>query len=971
MPPKDPANNTYHQPGIPRLLDVQFRHLRYDTFEPVIDACYHASQQLAVSFKDPPPLDYEVRQNTSRGTQYSLFRDIKLEDLRFERHGITLRLSFACPSRLRQRRLLSSGHFESGMLMALIGLDSKNMLSTAFCTIDMCQSTLAMKPTTGNHLRASVVASFADPQDIDAARQALHGLKDYGPKQKFVIVELPNVLVAGYYWILKHLQHLSSSNANISFSDFVAPSKAQSNLPVELPAYDGAEAPFFDLSALQDPGKKGMDLAPKVRSDFLELASTDRNALIEDICSATTLDQGQAAALCENLSRGLAFTQGPPGTGKTFLGVSLAKVILEHMPKTPILVACMTNHALDNFLGDLIGQGITRVARLGNGSKEDWTGKYTMASLRKNSRLSIGQSMRLNKSYRGVQSFTNEGTKWCEALNTHTLTWTAVRDHLEKNYSNAFYDFHKCKSYKEQELEDVRQKRQAAGGFAFQHWCTGGDLKEIKGFSRDLGAFFGKTKAGSKSPAESEASEEDSSLESPTEQLGGPVEYPYQVFPGDVWSIPMDVRAAWIAKWKSELSLSNNIDKLAEIQRRYMNAREQRSEVHSEVDASYLADRQVIGMTTLICEEAGEIMEAQTISTLLPSLKHAIFIGDPLQLRPQVGQTCLSLETAYGTKYRLDESLFERMAMPRAPGAQPFPVSKLKLQRRMHPDVADLMRVTLYPFLEDHPSTSRLPVAGMAHRTFWLDHQEPEDAPDALAAGGRSYSNTFECAMISELVRYLLNTNDFNSGDITVLVPYSRQLGCLKERLVRTRTCSIALSNKDKEDLADMGFLDDAELQQFRSTVEVSRMVRLATIDGFQGEEAKVVILSTVRSNIQDRVGFLQTTNRVNVACTRARNGFYIVGNATLLRTVDMWSTIIDNFQSKGRIGSAFITHCSRHPHLAHAVSRPRQFQEQRMRRCVREAAAMRPRLPKQVPLRTMPSMRAALHQIVRSRENL
>lgn len=59
----------------------------------------------------------------------------------------------------------------------------------------------------------------------------------------------------------------------------------------------------------------------------------------------------------------------------------------------------------------------------------------------------------------------------------------------------------------------------------------------------------------------------------------------------------MDVRAAWIAKWKSELSLSNNIDKLAEIQRRYMNAREQRSEVHSEVDASYLADRQVIGMT--------------------------------------------------------------------------------------------------------------------------------------------------------------------------------------------------------------------------------------------------------------------------------------------------------------------------------------------------------------------------------------
>ena len=36
---------------------------------------------------------------------------------------------------------------------------------------------------------------------------------------------------------------------------------------------------------------------------------------------------------------------------------------------------------------------------------------------------------------------------------------------------------------------------------------------------------------------------------------------------------------------------------------------------------------------TVICEEAGEVMEAQTLCTLFPSVKHAIFIGDPLQLR--------------------------------------------------------------------------------------------------------------------------------------------------------------------------------------------------------------------------------------------------------------------------------------------------------------------------------------------------
>ena len=126
----------------------------------------------------------------------------------------------------------------------------------------------------------------------------------------------------------------------------------------------------------------------------------------------------------------------------------------------------------------------------------------------------------------------------------------------------------------------------------------------------------------------------------------------------------------------------------------------------------------------------------------------------------------------------------------------------------------------------------------------------------------------------------------------------------------------------------DMGLLDESELSQFRSDVKVSPMVRLATIDGFQGEEAKVIILSTVRSNLQHRVGFLQTTNRINVACSRARNGFYIIGNSTLLRKSDMWATIIADFEAKRRLGTSFTTHCSRHPHRTQTVSQPHQFQD-------------------------------------------
>ena len=173
-----------------------------------------------------------------------------------------------------------------------------------------------------------------------------------------------------------------------------------------------------------------------------------------------------------------------------------------------------------------------------------------------------------------------------------------------------------------------------------------------------------------------------------------------------------------------------------------------------------------------------------------------------------------------------------------------------------------------------------------------------------------------------------ITRNDFDSGDISILCPYNRQLVKLQETLTTTGTCSIMLSDKDKENLTDLGLLTEIEQQQLRANVKVSTMVRLATVDSFQGEEAKIIILSTVRSNLGDQVGFLQTANRINVACSRARNGFYVVGNAGLLRTIDMWKTVITSFESKGRIGRAFRAHCTRHPHWVYSVSNPREFQD-------------------------------------------
>lgn len=61
--------------------------------------------------------------------------------------------------------------------------------------------------------------------------------------------------------------------------------------------------------------------------------------------------------------------------------------------------------------------------------------------------------------------------------------------------------------------------------------------------------------------------------------------------------------------------------------------------------------------------------------------------------------------------------------------------------------------------------------------------------------------------------------------------------------------------------------------------------IEVATVDSFQGRECDVVIYSTVRSNKEQRIGFLRDIRRVNVALSRARDTLVIVGDARMMRT--------------------------------------------------------------------------------------
>ncbi|KAL8706505.1 MAG: hypothetical protein Q9201_000437 [Fulgogasparrea decipioides] len=96
---------------------------------------------------------------------------------------------------------------------------------------------------------------------------------------------------------------------------------------------------------------------------------------------------------------------------------------------------------------------------------------------------------------------------------------------------------------------------------------------------------------------------------------------------------------------------------------------------------------------------------------------------------------------------------------------------------------------------------------------------------------------------------------------------------------------------------------------------KMSELLRVATVDNFQGEEAKVVVISLVRSNKEKRIGFLRTTNRINVLISRAQHGLYLIGNTETCSSQPMWAQVLGMLQAGGSVGTAFGLCCPRHTH--------------------------------------------------------
>ncbi|CAI5537654.1 unnamed protein product [Closterium sp. Naga37s-1] len=401
----------------------------------------------------------------------------------------------------------------------------------------------------------------------------------------------------------------------------------------------------------------------------------------------------------------------------------------------------------------------------------------------------------------------------------------------------------------------------------------------------------------------------------------------------------------------------------------------ERSELQQVEDLQVPRRAQVVGMTTsgvakmqrlitalgprvIIVEEAAEVLEAHILTSLTPQTQHVILIGDHKQLRPKVEVYELSKDSHKG--FDLDVSLFERLALSRQ-----IPVYTLATQRRMRPEIADLVRYTIYPDLRDHPFVQGYPdVRGMAVNLHFWDHDSPEsgrDDPD----GGKSKSNAGEAAMVVALATYLLQQG-YAGGEITILTPYVGQL--LKLRQALSQVVDVRLGEGDAEEVEKVedkagtggGGAGGREADGEAAGAEVGKgkglglelaapkatmanlkdAVRLATVDNFQGEESTVIIISLVRHKPDGDIGFLKSPNRTNVLLSRAKHGMYIIGacgmwvagNASSMcactSKASLWPQIMGMLDSRARVQRFIPLRCASHPDTVTHIQGTGEFKE-------------------------------------------
>jgi hypothetical protein len=462
-----------------------------------------------------------------------------------------------------------------------------------------------------------------------------------------------------------------------------------------------------------------------------------------------------------------------------------------------ILVVCYTNHALDQFLEDILGIGIpaTSIVRLGSVAKSSPKTQPLVLSGQSNDfKLRKDDWDIVNKRKAEAKDLANTLQ---EAFTDYMARAVPKRDLLEylefSSEDSMFYNAFLLPAEAAGMTRVGRKGKQMDEFYLLDRWAHG----------FNAGNF----------------------------QDEATVNFP------SVWQMENLDRQAALRRWKTGI-MEERISRLRSCGVQFNEALIDINALFSEKDRHLIQQKRIIACTTtaaakyvssiqsaspgvLLVEEAGEILESHILTAVGPETEQMILIGDHKQLRPKAHYD-LSVEKRDG--YDLNRSLFERLIL------KGYPHQILLEQHRMRPELSSLVRHLTYPDLSDASDTQNRPnLRGFQGNLIFVSHEHPEeeaqDVPDWKDFNATSSKkNVFEARMTLKCVRYLAQQG-YGTDQIVVLTPYLAQLRLLVD-VLGTENDPV-LNDLDTYDLVRAGLMPaaTAKLQK--------RRLRMSTIGRF------------------------------------------------------------------------------------------------------------------------------------------
>ena len=276
---------------------------------------------------------------------------------------------------------------------------------------------------------------------------------------------------------------------------------------------------------------------------------------------------------------------------------------------------------------------------------------------------------------------------------------------------------------------------------------------------------------------------------------------------------------------------------------------------------------------TLFIDEAAQALEAACWIPMRRASR-VILAGDHCQLPPTV-KSIAALRAGLG------KTLMERIAENK-----PEVVTLLKIQYRMNDEIMRFSSDWFYGGkVESAPQIKYRSVLDYDHPITWIDTSNEEN--QITIEGGDAPEDS---ASVSSSVSAANQNSDLNFKEQFVGESFGRINKAEAELTLLTLAKYFTKIGKRRvlEERIDVGIISPyrAQVQYLKKLIKkyeffkpYRRLISVNTVDGFQGQERDVILISLVRSNDEGQIGFLKDLRRMNVAMTRARMKLIILGN--------------------------------------------------------------------------------------------